>query len=676
MPDAVLRFFEVTREKPAYGQGFRGALVWGVFLLIGFHTDQVALGVQAGFVGWIVSFCDDSTGRTRRLMGAVILTLIASAATFVATIASTSVIGAVVVTAVLGSISCIAAVGGPASSKKGLVVMFLALFSVGQPGDLSTATDLTVASILGGTLTVVVIALSIPFGRSRNSLRTAAAYFTSCSELAALFAQGASEVAISQSRAAFVRSRQEAYLDVRYTRPIHKRDQLADYLARGSDLTKALVTFYDARRSEQLPMTDATRAMYGAVSRLCAQASSSLASPGLHDLGVVETLAAIDRVSSEINAQPPTKHLGLAVLRHLHRSVAGLLDDPHEGASGSVSLDLGPSTFDKIFVALRYDTPLRRHLLRYVVLMCLATALYKWSDIPDGFFIPIGINIMLQQDFGGAISKLRAYAIGTIVGSAIGAVLGVTLDSLPIALTAATSITLFLMISLTRVTWWAFAVGASVFIVSALGLLVEGGFFLGGWRVFDTLIAAAFVGIGMYTLWPTRAKKLAPTRIAECLSASADYLRFATTGAGAAAAEQRRVVVRATGELSQRINEYAREPGHSSELVTELQSILIDVQLIFGLVTEISRIDLQARADGRPGAAFGLTATRDSVIESLEVVARAFGNNQAVGRLPDITPLPAQTDNQVSGREMVSVGVVAQSMSAHTPVATVSATER
>jgi uncharacterized membrane protein YccC len=664
----VVRFFEVTKTKPAYGQGFRGAIVWAACLLVGFHTDQILLGLQAGFVGWIVSFCDDSTGASRRLIGASVLTLVAGGAAFVATLFSSSILGAVVVTAALGTLACLASLGGPAGAKKGLVVMFLALFAVGTPADLATATELMVASIVGGFATMIVIALSLPFGRSRNPLMTAAKYYAQCGDLARLYSQDASAVAISQARATFIGARQEAYLDLRYTEPTHRKNELADYLGRGANLIKSVETFHDARRGRELPPTESTLAMYGAISDLFERASQALASPGLHDVGVQRTLDSIDKVTSEVLAQPSEAHAGLAILRHMRTAVASLLDDPDTNAAQHVGAALGPTLRERAVVSLRFDTPLRRHLLRFVVLMSLATALYKWLAIPDGYFIPIGINIMLQQDLGGSISRLRAYALGTIAGSAIGAILGVTLDSFPIGLTIATSITLFVMISFSRVTWWAFAVGASVFIVSALGLLVEGGFYLGVWRVADTLIAAVFVAIGMFALWPTRVRKLAPTYIAECLTSTADYLRAATGGDEELSIDRRRAVVRSSAVLSQRINEYAREPGHSAELLAQLQNILIQIQVMYGLVTEISKSDQHSRDTTGVGVAVDLGPTRDSVVANLQAVADAFRANQAVTRLPDIVTLPTETPNRTSGQEMVSVGVLVQSMAAHTPV--------
>ncbi|NQU37914.1 MAG: FUSC family protein, partial [Actinobacteria bacterium] len=636
MKTSVGEFFEVTRLKPAFGQGFRGALVWVVFLLIGFSTDQLALGIQAGFVGWIVSFCDDAFGLGRRFAGAAVLTIIAGLATFLAMISSGTILGAVLVTAFLGACASLAAVAGPAGAKKGLVVMFLALFAVGTPGDLTASTQMAVASFAGGLATMAVMLLMVPFGRSRNPLLAVANLYRQCGDLARDLQHGSSDIDISKARMASIQSRRETYLDARYVRRSPTRKRLVVYLEKWSTIVKALVSFQDVRRSQSEPLTEATRAMYGAVADLCDRVANALETPGLSDVGITKATDAIDTVIDEIGAQPAADRVGLAVLRHLRRALVSLLDvEDEQVSSNAFAPVLGPSPWETLIVNVRYDTPLRRHLFRYVTLMVLATALYKYFEIPDGFFITIGINIMLQPDLGGSVSRLRAYALGTLAGSAIGAVLGVTLDSVPIGLAVATFITLFVMISYTRVTWWAFAVGASVFIVAALGLLVEGGFYLGLWRFVDTLIAAAMSGVGLFLLWPTRARTVIPAKIATTLRATSQYLQVATTEDQDAVGRQRSEVVRSASELSQRVNEYAREPGRSPEKVAELQETLVDVLRLYGLITDVAKADAQSRESGEVGATDDFARTREVVIGNLNVMADAFAAKPADAGAPE-----------------------------------------
>ncbi len=664
MVKTATEFFEVTKLKPAFGQGLRGALIWVVFLLIGFSTDQIALGIQAGFIGWIVAFCDDAYGLTRRFVAATVLTVVAALAVFIATIASGTILGAVLVTAFLGMCASLAAVAGPAGTKKGLVVMFLALFAVGTPGDLEFGIQMLVATLIGGVAAILAMLLMVPFGRSRNPLLTVGQLYRECAKIARKCQEGASDVDISQSRMAFVQAQRETYLDARYSGRGRTRARLVAYLEQGSAIVKALVTFQDVRRSEDLPLTDKTREMYGAIAELSDRVDQALRSPGLRDLGITRTTDAIDAVLAEIMAGPEDERVGLAVLRHLRGAIGALVDvEPDQATGITFRPILGPSARERLLVNLRYDTPMRRHMLRYVTLMAIATALYKYFDIPDGFFITIGINIMLQSDLGGSVSKVRAYALGTLAGSAIGAVLGVTLDSVPIGLAVATFITLFIMISYTRVTWWAFAVGASVFIVSALGLLVEGGFYLGFWRFLDTLIAAVMVGIGLYVLWPTRARAVLPAQISRALLQVAEYLRVASSGEADVVGRQRLAVVRSASELNQRVFEYSREPGNSPVAVAELQETLIDILRMYGLITDVTKSDIESRTDGKGSVTEDLSETRDTVIANLEQVAQAFAAKSADTKLADIPPLPDGTDHRATGRELVSIGLIAQSLS-------------
>lgn len=673
MQSRLRRFFEVSQQSPAFGQGLRGAIVWAIFLFVGFRTDQVALGIQAGFVGWIIAFCDDAVGTGRRFAGAFILTLVAGVATFVATLGGNSIVGSVIVTAALGTAACLASVGGPAGTKKGLVTMFLALFAIGQGGDVTTATQMMIASFIGGLATMGAMAIGLPFQRSRNPLSPAAAYFSQCARLLRMYESSASEVEISQERIRLVDSRQEAMLDARYSGTGTTQSELFDYLERCSDLIMATVTFHDTRHSSKVPLTSDVANMYGAVAHLCEQASHALKYPGLHDVGIQSTLSAIDKVITDLRAEPASKQLGVAALHNLRSTVDSMLGESDGNAAPQLRTTFGPSVLDRLFASLRYDTPLRRHTARYIILMTLATAMYKWLEIPDGFFITIGINIMLQPDLGTSVSRLRAYALGTIAGSVLGAILGTTLDSYPIGLTVATAITVFVMIAYTRVTWWAFAVGASVFIVSALGLLVEGGFYLGMWRILDTLIAAVFVSIGTFLLWPRRATKLAPSLIADGLRAVSRNLQTAVNGDLTTAAECRREAVRAATNLSQRIAEYAREPGHSPETLAQLRTSLIDIQRMYGLATEISRLEIQDNSEDAESHA-ELGPTRDSVVATLNLTANAFETNQKAENLPEIVPVPPTSSQLLVGSELVTIGLITKTLGSHSPLVHVSQT--
>jgi uncharacterized membrane protein YccC len=665
----VTKFFEVTTLRPAFGQGFRGALVWVVFLLIGSSTNQLDLGIQAGFIGWIVAFCDDSLGLTRRFAGAAVLTLVAGSATFLATVASGTILGAVLITAFLGTCASLAAVAGPAAAKKGLVVMFLALFAVGTPGDLEVAIQLMLATLVGGAATMLVMLVMVPTGRSRNPLLTVTQLYRECSILARQCQSSASDIDISESRMAFVQSQREMYLDARYSGRGPTRRRLVAYLEQGTEIFKSLATFQDVRRSESAPLTEKTREMYGALADLSDRAADALKSPGFRDLGIAQTTDAVDAAIAEIMALTGDQRAGLAVLRHLRQAVVTLLGVESEQAKESTFRPiLGPSLREELMANLRHDTPLRRHLLRYVTLLSIATALYKYFEIPDGFFITIGINIMLQADMGGSVRRLRAYAFGTLAGSAIGALLGSTLDSAPVGLAIATFITVFVMIAYTRVTWWAFAVGASVLIVSALGLVVEGGVYLGFWRFLDTLIAAVMVGIGLFILWPTRARDVLPRQISTSLHEVARFLRVASSGDPAACSRQRDEVVRCASGLSQRLAEYSREPGRSPGKVAELQETLIDILRMFGLITDVAKSDVESRAAGGGSATDEFLQTRETVIANLETVADAFGTNSAAPKLTDIPTLPTDTEHGATGRELVSIGLIAQSLASRVPL--------
>ncbi len=526
---------QVSNVRPFWARATRAALVWFVFVAIGIAMGEVLFGFQAGFVGWIVCFTDDAAISGRRFAGAIVVTLVGALVTVIGSIAGNTVVGSVVATAGIGFCAVLFAIAGPNGQKKGLVTMFLTIFAIGFPMSVGDAAGLGIASIVGGGGAMLLMLAWLPFERGRSKSDVAARLFDSAANLVGLYAQEQPDTAILEAR------------------------------------TSIASAFTDVRAITCRPHTEEIREMYRAVGQVCSAEADRIRSGESAPVDLTRAVRAFGAVSAQIRDDSAIA-TGDGALLDLRHSVVALDIDNRQTATPDTPetriarVRFGRGPLSLVYINLRYDTILRRRLLRYLTLIVAATLLYKLSDIPAGFFIPMGINIMLQPDLGTGFTRLQIFSVGTVIGSVLGAAIGVTLVSMPIAVAAITAGVLFCVTAFILKTYWSFAIGISMFIIAGLGLLIQGGWGLAGWRIANTLIAAAFVGAGLIALWPTRGRTLVPRECALVLNQLARRLTDVVGRASPADVEaQRRRVVAHEGQLGLRVEQYSKEPGHSSE---------------------------------------------------------------------------------------------------------------
>ncbi len=583
--------FVLADVRPAYGQGVRGGLVWFIFLTGGILTDQVALGFQAGFMGWVVAFTDDYIGLGRRINGAIAVTLIGATATFIATVAGNWLIWSVVASVGIGFVMGLFGVLGPPGVKKGLVTMFLTLFAVGLPDTVSGAGQLALATIIGGAAGILALLISLPLDTGRSQRIPVKLEMLAISRYADAMAQSVSTERLGEVRGELVAATTNANIDTRYQFLRSNRQHWTIAYFRGLDIARDLTAFHEARVLTQHGETDAMLQMYRVIGIALAEKSEVIGG-GSGPIRFVKwpsreaALAAIETVISELSAAPSAQQVGLDAARSLRDSMAALGTVPTEPTARSKPPRMGPDPVDLVRRTLTHDTLLRRHLFRYAVLIGLGTALYKAFDIPEGFFIPIGINIMLQPDMGAGLTRLQVFTLGTVAGSIIGAVVGVALGGWPVAIAFVTAIVWFGLTAYIGVTYWAFAVGVSIAIVAALGLLIPGDWDLAFWRIVSTVIAAVMVLVGLFVLWPTRGAKFIPGDFGRLLKHIAEYLEQSLDLVNMSGLEKARVMLGVElTELIQQMAKYANEPGASPALIERHQDQVRAVRSMMGIVT-------------------------------------------------------------------------------------------
>jgi uncharacterized membrane protein YccC len=69
------------------------------------------------------------------------------------------------------------------------------------------------------------------------------------------------------------------------------------------------------------------------------------------------------------------------------------------------------------------DSVLIRYTLRVAVLLMMSVAVYKWFEIPHGYWMAFTVLVVLQPDYGATRRKADQRLAGTLAGSAFGSLL-------------------------------------------------------------------------------------------------------------------------------------------------------------------------------------------------------------------------------------------------------------
>lgn len=250
------------------------------------------------------------------------------------------------------------------------------------------------------------------------------------------------------------------------------------------------------------------------------------------------------RAVSEQELQPLVALHGGAQLRsilkqiehHLPQVLATLratIDRAGERAAFSLELfDLDTWTLRPLAASLmirrRVDPTLVRFTARLAVLMMLGVAAFKYLNLPNGYWLPLTIAIVLQPDYGSTRQRAAQRVLGTLAGSVAASVL---LWSRPsgLALVIATAVTIFFFgFFLKR--RYALAV---FFITLAVVLLTEAhgpvtvAFTIE--RLGSTLLGGALALLAALFFWPVWERDRLPPILAKALDANRDFMHLIAT---------------------------------------------------------------------------------------------------------------------------------------------------
>lgn len=184
--------------------------------------------------------------------------------------------------------------------------------------------------------------------------------------------------------------------------------------------------------------------------------------------------------------------------------------------------------------APQQDSVLVRYSLRVAVVTMLAVAVYKWFDVPRGYWIAFTALVVLQPDYGATRQRAGQRIVGTLAGSVLGTALLWVKLPLPLILVLAGVMAFCFAYVLKR------RYGLAVFFVTLMLVLITEAvapvhldFTVG--RLLSNVAGGVLALLAALFFWPSWEQEQFPKIIAAAMRANRKYLE--TIGARLIAGE-------------------------------------------------------------------------------------------------------------------------------------------
>ncbi|HTO03945.1 MAG TPA: FUSC family protein [Opitutus sp.] len=220
-------------------------------------------------------------------------------------------------------------------------------------------------------------------------------------------------------------------------------------------------------------------------------------------------------------------------LPQLIESLRATIDGTDERAAFSPELfDLHTWTLRPLAASLtirrRVDPTLVRFTARLAVLMMLGVAGFRYLELPNGFWIPLSIAIVLQPDYGSTRLRASQRIFGTLAGSVAASTL-LWLRPSGFALVASTAVTIFSsgFFLKRRYALAVFFITLSVVLLTEAHAPVTLAFTAE--RLGSTLLGGALALLGALFFWPVWERDRVPRVLAKALDANRDFMHLIAT---------------------------------------------------------------------------------------------------------------------------------------------------
>jgi uncharacterized membrane protein YccC len=222
----------------------------------------------------------------------------------------------------------------------------------------------------------------------------------------------------------------------------------------------------------------------------------------------------------------------------------------------------------------RIDRSLMRFILRFGTLLVLSVFVYKWFEIPHGYWLGLTLVVVMQPDYGSTRQRAAERVLGTLLGSVLAS--GLLFLNLPHAtLLAAAALTAFFFALFLKRRYDV----AVVFVTVMVVLLTE----IGGpasWQLTFERLACTLAGGGLALLaahifWPAWEKDRFQPLMSEALLAGREYIKLLSrrlregTGRGPELTPAKRGLETANSEVFASLRRMYAEPKNRADILQD-----------------------------------------------------------------------------------------------------------
>lgn len=546
--------------EPALGKSARTTLVFILPLIWGLLTNHMGPAVWISITAQLLSGINLRGGYPIRLFILGTGTLAAAACAYLGTLAGGSLAWSVCIMMVLAFGSGYVRQSGDFGPGLVVAVLLMYLLTLDHPGSAAEAGEMLLWVCLGGAFTLIFVLLTWPFVPFNPFRRSVALTWKALSDWLQVFSQSvepdktagfANELDEKEgmlrdalTRSMEIMSRRQGLAHGRKNRTSYR---LVELRLIASLFGASLASLRNAcEAAAGIPSFPAGlfRQLLETLSQATHRIALSIVSNRREDVYIaklrIERAAQILRdFLKNFGEDDPAmatnaihKNLVLAsqqMLRYLDEAmplltqVAGHSDFLHISLHNFFTGLTVPQRIPWIRFEFSRQSFVFRFSLRLALGMGIGVALYKYFDIPHGYWIAMTIMIVLQPEFGATFTKSLNRMKGTLLGAVAGALLLMVPLPLPVNLLIITLCSFFMSYYVLR----NYAVAAffiTMMVIMLFHLLSPGSTELAWIRVLNTITGCALALASGYAFWPLWEKYRTPVVIAEALKKNNAYL--------------------------------------------------------------------------------------------------------------------------------------------------------
>jgi uncharacterized membrane protein YccC len=549
--------------KSSVATGVRTTAAVIVPLAIGQLAGDTALAIVVGMGGLMVSLADIGGPYRMKAITMGVATIDLSAAAYLATIAGQSLWFSLPCMFLLASAAGFAGLYGNAAAKVGFLTLMLFVLLADMPTGMAEGAERSIA-IVGGGLWAMVLSLWLwplyPYQPVRGSVaacyRALSAFIGAACQpkggrddagsgwsesvtgerarvIDAIAQAQAMIDAMRVSRAGMSSTGQELLVLLRSASSVFdatialaeklegpsQRASFAGLEAEVDDAVQQLATAFSAlataivRGHAGMDLRALDQATAAVGDKLTGrQPVSPAPAPDMTDMFELKDIArALQVVTQRV-------HTAVDILPRTDRSQVTARDSGVGRQIERVRLDIVSRMRDN----LTFRSLTLRYALRLGVTATTAAALPPLLSLPHGAWVALTVLVILKPNFGGTYQQAKQRVVGTVAGSAVGAVLAAAISHV-IALDLLLALCGTLAFSLIARNHGLGVLFLTPFIVLLLNTVHPDDWEVAAVRSLDTIIGGVLALLAAYLLWPSWERERLPEQLARTIAANRAY---------------------------------------------------------------------------------------------------------------------------------------------------------